>query len=121
MNNIQNQPSFGMALYMPPKQKIARKIGNFAAEESEKARATLKDLAKDVDIYIRTHKDRDGDVRLNGFDCMVTNVGKNPLSRYINRKTKNSSVRVSNFEEPLSTNLTEQCQRLKEKFLRYSK
>lgn len=22
MNNIQNQPSFGMALYMPPKQKI---------------------------------------------------------------------------------------------------
>ena len=55
-NNIQNSPSFGMALLAPTQKKVARVLGKEAAAEFEKVRPTLAKIAEDVDIYVKPDK-----------------------------------------------------------------
>lgn len=118
----QNQQSFGMALYMPSQAKIAKKLGTYAAGEAEKTREVIKELAKDVDIYVKPEKSYSRDVRLNKLRFTVTNIGKNPISRFFNRNNgKNTSTYVSVCEEPFSKKIVTTLQNLKEAFLKYSK
>ena len=119
--NIQNQPSFGMALYMPSQSKISKKIGSYAAGEAEKARGMLNELAKDVDIYVKPEQSYNKDVRRSCLRCMITNLGQNPISRYFNRNSKKANTYVGVYEEPFSEKLVKTVQKLKEDFIKYSK
>lgn len=122
--DIQNQPSFGMALYMPSKSKITKKLGSYAAEEAEKARGTLKQLAKEVDIYVKPKLDPAGNIRDNGFECMITDIGKNKFSRWLRRQGQNVTDGIdfrSHSKKPLSISLLETVQKMKQDFLKFSK
>ncbi len=55
-NKISNNTSFGMALYMPPYKKFAKEFGKEVADAAEKARPKLKQLAEDVDIFVKPYK-----------------------------------------------------------------
>ena len=50
--NEQTNTKFS-ALYMPNKKNLIKKIGNNYAEQLERIRPNLEELAKDVDIYIK--------------------------------------------------------------------
>ena len=50
----QSEPTFGQ-LYMPTKSQIASVFGDKLAQNAEKSRARLTNLAKDVDIFVSTH------------------------------------------------------------------
>lgn len=55
-NKITDNTNFGMALYMPKHKKFIKEFGKVAADEIEKARPKLKQLAEDVDIFIKPDK-----------------------------------------------------------------
>ena len=55
-NKISNNTSFGMALYMPSNKKFTREFGKVLANEIEKARPKLKELAEDADIFVKPYK-----------------------------------------------------------------
>lgn len=121
--NIQNQPSFGMALYMPSHAKIAKKLGTYAAHEAEAARAPLKSLAKNVDIYVRPKEDVTGDVRFNNFDITVKRITKNPISRWWKNAigTPNTNATVKINREPLAETIIQTASELAQDFVKLSK
>ena len=51
-----NSPNFGMALFAPTTKKVVRVLGEEAAGEFEKVRPILKEIAKDVDIFVKPDK-----------------------------------------------------------------
>lgn len=55
-NKISNNQNFGMALYMSPYKKIAKEFGEMTANEIEKTRPKLKELAKDIDLFVKPYK-----------------------------------------------------------------
>ncbi len=126
IQQIQNQQSFGMALYMPPKNMIAKKIGSYAAEHAETARYKLELLAKDVDIEVTPKRAWGEDARYDQFDILVTEISQsqnNFRERLLNfirfPKYENSTVYV--FEDypgkPLFQTIIEKTTRLKEKLI----
>ena len=67
-----NNASFGMALNMPLRQQTQRKVGNLLAEQAERARPILEELAKDVDITIIPHQSLNSSHR--GFEIKVSEL-----------------------------------------------
>lgn len=123
----QNNINFEMALYMPKKSKIAKKLGSNVANEAEKARKSLEILAHDVDIYM-TPGFTKSSTRSNlkeepVFYCDITNVGKNKLFRWFNRWDKKVSTAIDctndKIPETLSNKLVQRTENLKERFIKY--
>ena len=71
--------NFGMALFMDPKEKTAKKLGSYPAEQIEFARHSLENLADDVDIKVSTFKNKDP--KLCGVTIKITKVIDNPLKK----------------------------------------
>ena len=80
--NSNSKSSFGMSLNMPPKNLIARKIGNYAASEAENARKPLSELAKDVNIHVFPRSSLIKDVTCNNFDIYVSAIPRTPREKF---------------------------------------
>lgn len=52
-NKINNSLPFKMALYMAPKKKFVKRLGENNAEKIMRTKAELKTLANDVDIFVK--------------------------------------------------------------------
>lgn len=83
----QNNPSFGMALYMN-EAKIAKEIGQYAADEARKVRPQLEALADKVDVFVNPEVSYI-DVGNNCLNISVQDVTqlpknpKNPIAKYL--------------------------------------
>ena len=55
---IQTSPSF-RGLYMPTKEENTKKVGEYFANELEKARPTLEKMAEETDIFVKPEKSSD--------------------------------------------------------------
>ena len=124
----QNNPSFGMALYMN-EAEIAQKIGNYTADEAKKAIPALKKLAEDVDIFVQLNVD--SKVHHNTLDVYVQDItpivskSKNPIKNFFNRLKEQyqidskSYVKGSVFPSDcnVSSDLVDKVKILKRKFL----
>ena len=72
--------NFGMALFMPEKEAMARKIGEKPATQLEFARPSLETLADDVDIKVSPIKNKNP--KLCGVEITVTKLIKSPIKRF---------------------------------------
>lgn len=89
-NNMQrySNPAFGK-LYMPNREKILRRMGNYAANEADKARPELERLARKYDIFI-TMKDRS--LIYGSFKINVREIPENVID-YLFSKFKLSNAK----------------------------
>ena len=70
--NNQNSTSFGMALKMPPSHKMEDKVGIVLAEQAEKTRSILEEMAKEVDISVFPYQERN--LPHTGFEITVSQL-----------------------------------------------
>ena len=80
--SIDNNTMFGMALYSPKKKKFIKIIGKDYAKHYQNVKPELKELAKNVDIYVNPIKD--DRIKSKGFSICITEVVKNPILRFFN-------------------------------------
>jgi len=93
---LNNQPSFGMALYMN-ESKIAKELGHYAEAEAKKARPQLEELFKDVDGFVLPEK-HSSRVDYNKLNIYVQDITPEPL------KSKNPIVNfIRDFKELIQT------------------
>lgn len=53
VQGVNNNQNFGMALHMEDTKVIKRILGNKIAKDFEDAKPALKEMAKDVDIFVK--------------------------------------------------------------------
>lgn len=91
----QNNPNFGMALYMDDTKVFKKVLGNKVAKTLEAARPEFEELAKDVDIIIKPRRFAD-----NPF-CALDQVGIYVQEKNITLKDK--IMRFFNQRPPYKT------------------
>lgn len=118
---------------MPPKEVIAKQIGSYAAQQAEAARKQLEALAHNIDIHITTRKSIEHDVRFNKFEIYVTNIQNqknNIFSKLFGNKkdfrkipNANDDINICNnsVDNSLSQRIVKLAEKLKDRFLKYSK
>lgn len=91
----QNNPNFGMALYMKDAKVFKKALGNKVAKNLEAARPELEELAKDVDIIIKPRRFADNPL------CPLDQVGIYVQEKNITLKDK--IMRFFNQRPPYKT------------------
>lgn len=118
-----NNTSFGMALHMPKQKKIAKKVGAYCADQAECVRPVLKELAKDVDIWIKPHNtsNRAG---YKGFDIIIKSLKEHNIIKrmFSNRPYEEShaSMFELNNEKNMARLLIDKTMKIKEQFIKYN-
>lgn len=117
------EPSFGMALHIPNKKQVEKKLGGYLAEQLEIATPALERLAKDVDIFVKQVNDNNIDFR--GFNIKVKKIEENPLKNLFGNFSY-MSTNVSLYEEKrylksISEMLVGRTKSTVEDFKKYSK
>ncbi len=70
--NPKTQQTSFQALYMPPKKELTAKLGEYVAEQAEKARPELEKISGDLQMYIKPIANKN--VENQGFDIEVNNL-----------------------------------------------
>ena len=98
MNSVSNNsPNFGMALKIPDKTKLTKKLGCYVANDIERVKPEIKKLAKDTNITIKPQKyvyPQYGAVDV--LDIKVQKIIKNPVKRFLSKLglVKNPSLKT---------------------------
>lgn len=118
-----NNTSFGMALHMPKQKNIAKKIGPYCAEQADLARPLLKQLAKDVDIYIQP-ENRSNRAGYKGFTIIVKPLKEKNIFKILFSNRPYEEAHASMFElndkKDMTSLLIDKTTKIKEQFLKYN-
>ena len=114
INNTQTNPTFGMALFLPPEQNLSI-LGEEAVSAVKKAKPKLKNY----DVFVKEDKNS-----FKPFDSINISVHKPdsvPQGTYVYETPVSASVRVNEFAgapETLAKVLVDKTKKLKEFFVK---
>ena len=118
-----NNTSFGMALHMPKRKKIAKKIGPYCAWQADIARPILRKLARDIDIYIHP-ENKSNRAGYKGFTIIIKPLKEKNLFKKLFSNRPYEESHASMFELDNGKNMTslliDKTTKIKEQFLKYN-
>ncbi len=123
VNRIQsnnNQPNFGMALYMKDAKVFKKVLGNNTAKTLEAAKPKLEELANDVDIFVKPRRFADNPfmpLKYIGVSVQEKNITlKDKIMRLLRQRPP---YKTDTWLNPNYEDIVENTTRLKKELLNW--